>query len=117
MFTGSSLCLLPNQRDLSNAQDFDIFCSVCAFMSVYCVVYVHACLYVDSLVHVSVYGGQRSKADVFLWCALCTLFNPEPPVSARVARHFSIPPPTAGVTVRLSQDSPSLSPVLVSSGY
>lgn len=109
-------------------------------MSVYCVVFVRACLYVDSLVHASAYEGQRSTADVFLWCALCTLFsekghliNPELPVSARVARHSPILHPTAGVTVRLSldpplqtsycrvtvslsQDPPS-SPVVVSSGY
>lgn len=80
--------------------------------------------------HASAYGGQRSTADVFLWCALCTLFsekghliNPELPVSAR----WLVIPPTAGVTMRLSldppitdflsQDPPSLSPVLVSSGY
>lgn len=93
-------------------------------MNLYCVVYVRACLYVDSLVHVPAYRGQRSTADVFLWCALCTLFsekghliNPELPVSVRVAHHSPIPPPTAGVTVGLCQDPPSLSPVLVSSGY
>lgn len=80
-------------------------------MSVYCVVYVRACSCVGSLVHASAYGGQRSIADVFLWCALCTLFsekehliNPELPVSDRVAHHSPILRPTAGVTVRLSLD-------------